>query len=505
MNINNFVNQYKNYPVLFVGTGISRRYLETSYTWDELLRKIAEDLWGSDERYLDIKARCTDSQNICSFPKVATLLEEEFNKILEMERNGKFQEINDQFYEKMREKICLSRFKIYIAKLLESRNKKTEKEGELNELKKTRKNIGSVITTNYDSLIEELFEFNPLVGNDILLSNPYGSVYKIHGCINDISKIIITEDDYKIFEERYELIRAQMLSIFIHNPVIFLGYSIGDDNIKKVLKTIFSYVPLNTEEAEKVRRNFLLVEYDANSTNREVTEHDIETPKGNIRINKLKTDDYSALYQALANISLPVSAMDIRKVQSVVKDIYHGSTEGGGIKVMITENFDEMKNSDKILAIGTSKTIQYQFFTANEMIQSYFNIIEEANEALISQINKQKISSSHYFPFWGFSTVCHDIDEVDAKKRNQKRNIEEYIRSKCTDYQNGHTSIETIINDDTIAESYKHQAIMNSVNNGQISLEGVEIYLKSLPVKEKLETKNRRLLCLYDIKKYADG
>lgn len=97
------------------------------------------------------------------------------------------------------------------------------------------------------------------------------------------------------------------------------------------------------------------------------------------------------------------------------------------------------------------------------------------------------------------------IDEVDAKKRNQKRNIEEYIRSKCTDYQNGHTSIETIINDDTIAESYKHQAIMNSVNNGQISLEGVEIYLKSLPVKEKLETKNRRLLCLYDIKKYADG
>ena len=504
MNINDFVSQYKNYPVLFVGAGISRRYLESSYTWDELLRRIAIDLWGNDEKYLDIKARCTDAQNICSFPKVATLLEEEFNKALEQDRNGNFREINDLFYEKMRENVCLSRFKIYIAELLKSGNKKIEKEEELGELKKTRKNIGSVITTNYDSLIEELFEFNPLVGNDILLSNPYGSVYKIHGCINDISKIIITENDYKMFEEQYELIRAQMLSIFIHNPVIFIGYAIGDDNIKKVLETILSYVTLNTEEAEKVRRNFLLVEYDANSINKEVTQHDIETKKGNIRINKLKTDDYSALYRALANISLPISAMDIRKVQSVVKDIYYGSTEGGGIKVMITENLDEMRNSDKILAIGTSKTIQYQFFTANEMIQNYFNIIEDANEALIAQINKQKISSSQYFPFYGFSTVCHDIDEVDAKKKNQKINIEGYIENKCKERRNKHTSIEAIMNDHTIAESYKHQAIMNSVSNGQISLESVETYLKSLPVKEKLDTKNRCLLCLYDLKKYAD-
>lgn len=42
-------------------------------------------------------------------------------------------------------------------------------------------------------MIEEMFSFNPLIGNDILLSNPYGSVYKIHGCISAPDKIIITE------------------------------------------------------------------------------------------------------------------------------------------------------------------------------------------------------------------------------------------------------------------------------------------------------------------------
>jgi len=116
---------------------------------------------------------------------------------------------------------------------------------EIAELKKIRKNIGSVITTNYDKFIEEIFEFNPLIGNNILLSNPYGSVYKIHGCVSDINKIIITSEDYENFLKKYELIRAQLLSLFIHNPIIFIGYNLADENIKNILKTIFTYIEPN--------------------------------------------------------------------------------------------------------------------------------------------------------------------------------------------------------------------------------------------------------------------
>lgn len=71
-------------------------------------------------------------------------------------------------------------------------NYKDNSNTELSELK-SEKNVGSIITTNYDKLAQDIFEFNPLIGNDILLSNPYGSVYKIHGCVDDPSKIIITK------------------------------------------------------------------------------------------------------------------------------------------------------------------------------------------------------------------------------------------------------------------------------------------------------------------------
>ncbi|MCP6744893.1 SIR2 family protein, partial [Klebsiella pneumoniae] len=76
---------------------------------------------------------------------------------------------------------------------------------------KASRNIGSVITTNYDRFIETLIGFNPIIGNDILLSNPYGSVYKIHGCVSHPESIVISDSDYERFKINNHLIRAQLI------------------------------------------------------------------------------------------------------------------------------------------------------------------------------------------------------------------------------------------------------------------------------------------------------
>ena len=370
MEIKNFISGYRNHPVLFLGAGISLRYLKNSYTWDGLLRHISSELKGNSEYYLDVKSS-SEVDGQYDFLKIASILENEFNETLLADRNGKFKEINDAFYEYMDKGINYSRFKIFISNLLKSVDIRDEMESEISELKKTRKNIASIITTNYDRFVEEIFEFKPLIGNGILLSNPYGSVYKIHGCVSDPLKIIITVNDYKKFDDKYELIRAQLLSIFIHNPIIFMGYGIGDDNIKSLLKTIFTYVEPNSEDANRIRDNFLLVEYEPDSNSIEICEHDIDLEGfSTIRINKIRTNNFKEIYTALSDLVLPISAMDIRKVQNVVKEIY----AGGSIKVNITEDLDSLDNSDKIIAIGSTKTIQYQYQTSSEMMANYFKI-----------------------------------------------------------------------------------------------------------------------------------
>lgn len=497
MHIKEFIGNYKNHPVLFVGTGVSLRYLKESQTWDGLLRKIATDLTGGPEYYLDLKAACEHNGKY-DYAKVAGLLEEEFSNRLKADRNGPFKSVNDKFYEYMEKGTNISRLKIHIAEILGKVEFKEEKADELALFKQVRKNVGSIITTNYDTLIEKVFDFVPLVGNDILLSNPYGSVYKIHGCVTDAQKIIITDGDYSRFLEKYELIRAQLLSIFIHNPIIFLGYNIGDDNIKELLKTIFTYVEPNSETAERIRQNFLLVEYGPGSMSQETSEHDIDLEGfSTIRINKIKTDDFSAIYSALAELLLPISAMDVRKVQSIVKEIY----AGGKISVKITEDLESMDNSDRILAIGSSKTIQYQYLDSTATIANYFSIIEEANVQAIQLIDKYKIWSSQYFPAFGFSSIYPNLTTEAKLKSYQTEKLKAALSSMPPVCRTTHTSIAGIMDDESISASYKHNAILWSVLEGMISLEDLEVYLRGEA--NKKVTYYRKLLCAYDFVRYG--
>jgi len=100
MHISDFIKQFRNHPVLFVGTGMSLRYLENSYSWDELLKKICFELKGNNEYYYDIKSNhCNDGHY--RYDEIASDIEKEFNSNLVADRNGKFKEINDLFYNNM--------------------------------------------------------------------------------------------------------------------------------------------------------------------------------------------------------------------------------------------------------------------------------------------------------------------------------------------------------------------------------------------------------------------
>lgn len=502
MEIKDFISQYRNHPVLFVGTGISLRYLSNSYTWDGLLEHIALECTGNIETYLDMKAKCLVDGKY-DYTKIAEKLETLFNQMLEEDRNGKFKSINDIFYKEMANENYLSRFKIYISTLLSKLDYKESKSDELAELKKIRKNIGSVITTNYDSLIEDVFSFEPLVGNDILLSNPYGSVYKIHGCHSDPSKVIITESDYTNFNDKYELIRAQLLSIFIHNPIIFLGYNIGDENIKSLLKTVFTYVEPNSDDAKRIRDNFLLVEFEADSMSHEISEHDIDLEGfSTIRINKVKTDDFGEIYRCLSDLNLPVTAMDIRKVQSVVKEIYSGANnDGSSIKVNITEDIDSLSNNDKILVIGSSNSIKYEHKNASSFMSDYFEIVEESNHQLLKLISKINIAKTQWFPMYAFDKICPDLIESERLKTQQVRKISDHLGTLNCSVKTQHNNIGDIYDDDQISRASKISAVMWSAWNGRLDLDETAEFLKNLP--DKKGTDYRRLLCIYDYKMYA--
>lgn len=60
-----------------------------------------------------------------------------------------------------------------------------------------------------------------------------GEIYKIHGSCNNSESIVITENDYSVYNKRNAYLSAKLLTIFLEHPIIFLGYSLNDSNIKK--------------------------------------------------------------------------------------------------------------------------------------------------------------------------------------------------------------------------------------------------------------------------------
>ena len=494
MNIRDFIAKFTNHPVLFLGTGISLRYLKQSFTWEDLLKSIVCE-YKDEEYFLDLKdSNITDGK--CNYAQVAQAIEDSFTEYCLSDRNGKFKEINDTFYDNLRKNVNVSRLKLYIANMLKPCELKPEKEGELELFKRSIRNIASIITTNYDCFVEKYLGFHSLIGNDILLSNEYGSVYKVHGCVTRPDKLILTEDDYRNFETKYELIRAQLLSLFIHHPIVFMGYSINDKNIKDILKTIFSYVESNSDLAKRIRDNFLLVEYEEGSDNEDVVEHDIDMENyGVIKINKIKTDNYTSIFAALEKLILPISVMDIRKVQTIVKEI----SAGGDIKVSIADDLDGLDNSDKILAIGGKDKV-YIYKSINDMMAEYFSIIEQGDANILELIDKQKIANNQFFPIFGFAKVCRTIKSAPDLKLQQKKKLKE-LQKRYGKIRRGDFKSIAEMKAAKVSDSYFFDLLTLSVLNGTMDLEEVKEYLLAFP--NKTITGYKKLLCAYDFKVYS--
>ena len=514
MKIDQFINKFQNHPILFVGTGISLRYLENSYSWENLLKNISEKISGNSFHFQDLKSKAySKSKKTYDYAYIASILEEELDKISEfvqgMQKPEYIDEINAVYYSSMNKGMYASRLKILISNMLSKLHYRNSMQDEIDQIKKIRKNIACIITTNYDNLIEDIFRFNPLVGNDIILSNPYGSVYKIHGSVENHNSIVITNEDYKEFNTKYDLIRAQLISLFIHNPIIFLGYSISDDNIKQILKTIFSYVDYTDNLSDKIRSNFLLVEHKEGSNNSEVIEHDVNIDNTVIRINKIITDDYSLLYKALSNLRLPISAMEVRKVRDIVGDIYKGGKPEDIPAVRITEDIDDLDNRDKVLAIGTEKTISYEFRTIKEMVVDYFSILEENNFQILDTIDKQTINSSQYFPIFAFEKINRNIKKANKLKKYQISKINQIKERMHQSCKEEYTKIEDILQNN-ISPSKQEYCIIWNVLEEKITLDDFKEFIQSYVkirdlTRQKLLNSSdyKRLVCVYDYCKFG--
>lgn len=108
-------------------------------------------------------------------------------------------------------------------------------------------NISDVITTNYDRLLEESHPYKAeqyeVINSDLemLSATKKYKIIKMHGDIRNSEGIVLKESDYLNFEAKRKVIHNYLKHLFFSKSILFIGYALGDFNVKQIMNDIKEY------------------------------------------------------------------------------------------------------------------------------------------------------------------------------------------------------------------------------------------------------------------------
>lgn len=116
-----------------------------------------------------------------------------------------------------------------------------------------------IITTNYDSLLEDSESVNAgmytVISDDKELINNAGKNYiiKMHGTFENPESMILKESDYIEYDHTHPLISTFIKGILVNHSFLFVGYSLNDYNLRLIMGWINYYRKQYNSKSEKVR------------------------------------------------------------------------------------------------------------------------------------------------------------------------------------------------------------------------------------------------------------
>lgn len=227
------VEEFDVQPVLFIGSGLPRRYMGAP-DWVGALKFALDAMGDTAPPYSYFSQKFGDDK-----VKIGTAIAD---LVFEWAWGPGKDHFDAALFEGGASHIFM---KSLIAEHLDAITPRTqndfgkEYEEELAALRDIRPH--AIITTNYDSMIELVFEgYEAIVGRGVLRYdlNSFGEIFHIHGMTSDPESLILTTSDYDNWQKQSRYFAAKLLTYFVEHPVFIFGYGLGDPNVRTLLQDI---------------------------------------------------------------------------------------------------------------------------------------------------------------------------------------------------------------------------------------------------------------------------
>jgi len=441
-------------PILFIGSGLSRRYLQTE-NWEGLLRHFAKlaqpDLDYPFENYQNLlHEKYPEGKILDILPEIATKIEFDFNA--QWHKSPIWQDSRQRHQENIRKGI--SPFKLVIADYFsEYQLKKDSLDQALHEEIVMIKNISNqsiagIITTNYDALLETLFpNFIPFIGQEeLLFANPQGigEIYKIHGCHSRPESIILNKNDYDQFEKQNPYLAAKLITLFVEHPIIFLGYSLSDQNITNLLKALVSC--FSSDKIKQFEKQLIFIKYDSAITNPIIHPHTISLPDSNnttLNILSISTSSFTNIFKEISCVTSQYPIPILRRLKHSLYNVI--VDKNSARKNLVVHNFHNLNLNDDsiefVAGVGVIKETGYRIIQPHSIFEDIvldngdFNFTQILNETLPylqprhgNSIPFYKYLSGANCPTPDFlsSLLQNNFDDFFSKTRQKERQRKQF-------------------------------------------------------------------------------
>ena len=186
----------------------------------------------------------------------------------------------------------------------------------------TARNIAGFITTNYDNFLNIIApDYITFVGQEELLLILYRILLKFIKFMVQFQILIVSSLPVVIMinlTEKASYLTAKLLTIFLENPIIFIGYSISDKNIRNIIFSIADC--LSTENLKKLENRFIVVEYNRDNGPTTISPYSMDIKGTIIPMTKITMSNYADLYEALKEkrSALPVKMLRMFKMNFII-------------------------------------------------------------------------------------------------------------------------------------------------------------------------------------------
>lgn len=371
MNTADIIQALHNTPILFIGSGISRRYLDLP-NWDGLLEHFAQLVRSDKFAYGGYKNKAQQDM-----PLTASLIEADFNK--KWFANAAFRTVTNEEWLEQISTGDLSPFKAEMAEYIKSFDNFTPNyEKEILKLKQLSTNhLSGIITTNYDRFVEYIAPaYQVYVGQQELVFSSLqeiGEIYKIHGSIATPSSIVINQQDYNSFKKHCAYLSSKLLILFMEYPIIFIGYSVSDEDIRAILSNIAEC--LTPAQLDELKHRLIFIEHNHQPGAEEISTHSLAFGDKTISMTKISLYDYSVLYDAL---TLKKRALPVQLLRMFKNEFYHYAISNDPKScVMQVASIDDPRvdSNDLMIAIGKRDALAPMGLTGLKADAMYTDIL----------------------------------------------------------------------------------------------------------------------------------